>query len=153
MNRRNWLRAIGLTLLGFVIGAIVFGAFRQTPGYIPPLKVVGDVARVVKLENPKQIGKLHDVSYDGHKYQAIKLMDIITAAQPIAAPEQIYLVGNDGFTSSFPAKGLEKSYITFTAQNGWEAINLNHPINSNAKMLKEIVVVSELLLHAQGGTP
>ena len=143
MNRRNWLRAIGLTLLGFVIGAIVFGAFRQTPGYIPPLKVVGDVARVVKLENPKQIGKLHDVSYDGHKYQAIKLMDIITAAQPIAAPEQIYLVGNDGFTSSFPPKGLEKSYITFTAQNGWEAINLNHPINSNAKMLKEIVVVSD----------
>jgi hypothetical protein len=143
MNRRYWLLAISLGLLGFVIGSLVFGTFRQNPGYIPPLKVVGDVARVVKLEDLKQLGKLHDVSYDGHKYKAIKLIDIITAAQPIAAPEQIYLVGSDGFTSAFPAQGLEESYITFTAQNGWEAINLNHPMNSNAKMLKEIVIVSD----------
>ena len=143
MNRRGWFLAIGLTLMGFVIGAIVFGTFRQTPGHIPPLKVVGDVDQVIKLTDPKQLGKLHDVSYDGRRYQAIQLTDIITAAQPIAAPEQIYLVGHDGFTSSFPAKGLEKSYITVTAQNGWEAINLNHPVNSNAKMLKEIVIVSD----------
>lgn len=143
MDKRNWFLAIGLGLLGFVIGGLIFGAFWQAPGYVPPLKVVGDVARVVKLEDLQQLGKLHHVSYDGHKYQAIRLMDIITAAQPIASPEQIYLVGSDGFTSSFPAQGLEKSYITFTAQNGWEAINLNHPVNSNAKMLKEIVVVSD----------
>jgi hypothetical protein len=143
VNRRSWLLAISLGLLGFVIGGLVFGTYRQTPGYIPPLKVVGDVARVVKLEDPKQLGKLHDISYDGQKYQAIRLTDIITAAQPIAAPEQIYLVGNDGFTSSFSVEGLEQSYITFTAQNGWEAINLNHPVNSNTKMLKEIVVVSD----------
>lgn len=143
MNRRNWLLAFSLGLLGFVIGSFVFGIHRQTPSYIPPLKVVGDVSQVVKLEDPKQLGKLHDISYDGHKYQAIKLLDIITAAQPIASPEQICLVGNDGFTSSFPAQGLEKSYITFTAQNGWEAINLTHPVNSNAKMMKEIVIVSD----------
>lgn len=142
MNRRNWLLAVGLGLLGFVVGGLVFGTCRQTPAYIPPLKVVGDVARVVKLDDPRQMGKLHHVSYDGRKYQAIKLMDIITAAQPIATPGYIYLVGSDGFTSSFPAQGLEESYITFTARNGWEAINLNHPVNSNAKMLKEIVIVS-----------
>jgi hypothetical protein len=143
VNRRSWLLAISLGLLGFVIGSFVFGTYQQTPGHIPPLKVVGDVARVVKLQDLKQLGKLHDISYDGHKYQAIQLTDIITAAQPIAAPGQIYLVGSDGFTSSFPAKGLEKSYITFTAQNGWEAINLNHPVSSNAKMMKEIVIVSD----------
>lgn len=143
MNRRNWLLAIGLCLLGFVIGGLVFGIYRQTPGYIPPLKVVGDVALVVKLEDPKQMSKLHDVSYDGHKYRAIKLMDIIETAQPIASPEQIYLVGSDGFTSALSAQGLDESYITFTAKNGWEAINLNHPVNSNVKMLQEIVVVSD----------
>ena len=142
MNRRNWLLAMSLGLLGFIIGSLVFGVFRQTPGYIPPLKIVGDVARVIKLEDPQQLGKLQAINFDGHKYRAIKLTDIITAAQPIAIPEQIYLVGSDGFTSSLPAQGLEKSYIAFTAQNGWEAINLNHPVNSNAKMLKEIVIVS-----------
>ncbi len=143
MNRKYWLLAIGLVLLGFVIGSLVFGTFRHNPGYIPPLKVVGDVARAVKLEDLKQLGKLHDITYDGHKYKAIKLMDIIATAQPIDTPEQIYLVGSDGFASSFPAQGLEESYITFTAQNGWEAINLNHPVNSNAKMLKEIVIISD----------
>jgi len=142
VNRRNWLLAMSLGLLGFIIGSLVFGVFRQTPGYIPPLKIVGDVARVIKLEDPQQLGKLQAINFDGHKYRAIKLTDIITAAQPIAIPEQIYLVGSDGFTSSLPAQGLEKSYIAFTAQNGWEAINLNHPVNSNAKMLKEIVIVS-----------
>ncbi|MDD2511242.1 MAG: hypothetical protein PHP26_05570 [Syntrophomonas sp.] len=143
MNRRNWLPAIGLGLLGFVLGGLAGSILQPTPGYIPPLKVVGDVARVLKLEDPEQLGKLQHISYDGHEYKAIKLMDIITAAQPVAPPEQIYLVGSDGFTSSFPAEGLEKSYIAFTAQNAWEAINLNHPVNSNAKMLKEIVIVSE----------
>ncbi len=143
MNRRSWLLAISLGLLGFIIGGLVFYNYQRTSGYIPPLKVVGDVAQVVTLEDPKQLGKLHGISYDGHKYQAIKLLDIIAAAQPIDTPEQIYLVGSDGFTSSFPAAGLEESYITFTTQNGWEAINLNHPVNSNAKMLKEIVIISD----------
>ncbi|MDD4802485.1 MAG: alkaline phosphatase family protein [Syntrophomonas sp.] len=143
MNRRNWFLTVSLGLLGFLIGGLVFGVYRQAPDYIPTLKVVGDVAQVLKLKHPKQLGKLCDVSYDGHKYQAIKLMDIIAAAQPISSPEQIHLVSSDGFTSSFPAQGLEKSYITFTSKYGWEAINLNHPINSNAKILKEIVVVSD----------
>lgn len=143
MNRKNWFLAIVLGLLGFVIGGLVLGNYRQTPSYIPPLKVVGDVTQVVKLEDPKQMGKLHDVSYDGNKYKAIKLMDIIDRAKPVVSPKQIYLVGRDGFTSSFPAQMLEKSYITFTVQNGWEAINLNHPVSSNAKALKEIVVVSD----------
>lgn len=142
MNRRNWLLAISLSLLGFV-GGLFFANCQPNPGYIPPLKVVGDVARVVKLEDPKQLGKLQHINYDGNNYQAMRLTDIIAAAQPVATAGQIYLVGNDGFTSSFPAEGLENSYIFFSAQNGWEAVNLKHPINSNVKMLKEIVVIAK----------
>lgn len=142
MQRKYWLSAIGLILLGLIIGKLTFGASGQDSGYIPPLNVIGDVARVVKLEDPKQLGKLQEINFDGHKYQALKLTDIIEAAQPWGMPEQIYLISQDGFASSFPALGLEESYIAFTAENGWEAINFNHPINSNAKMLKEIVVVS-----------
>ncbi len=142
MNRKNWLPAIALGLLGLLVGGVAFGYYRQTSGYIPPLKVLGDVAQVLKLEDPKQLGKLHALSYNGHKYQAVKLKDILAAAHPIAEAEQIYLTGSDGFISSVPARDLEQSYIVFTAQNGWEAINLKHPVNSNVKMLKEIVVVS-----------
>ena len=142
MNRRNWLLAMGLGLLGF-IGGLFWANCQPNPGYIPPLKVLGDVARVVKLEDPKQLGQIHNISHEGNNYQAMRLMDIIAEAQPIATAGQIYLVGNDGFTSSFPAEGLENSYIFFSAQNGWEAVNLKHPINSNVKMLKEIVVIAK----------
>lgn len=142
VNRTIWLAAMGLVLIGFVAGGLAFCTYRQDSGHIPPLKVVGDVAQVVKLKDPGQFGKLHRISHNGQKYRAIKLTDIITAARPVASLGQIYLVGGDGFTSSFSAQGLDKSYIAFSAQNGWEAINLNHPVNSNVKMLKEIVLVA-----------
>lgn len=142
MQRKYWISAIGLILLGFVIGSLAFAAAGRNPGYIPPLNVIGDVERALKLEEPKQLGKLHKISFEGQKYQALKLTDIIEAAQARGVPEQIYLISYDGFASAFPALGLEESYIAFTAKNGWEAINFNHPINSNAKMLKDIVIVS-----------
>lgn len=141
MNRRWWLLAIGLGMLGFIVGS--FGFPNPAPQYIPPLKVTGDVTRTIKLEDPRQMGELYDLSYQGHKYKAIKLLDIIKAARPAGNPEQVYLLGSDGFAVSLKTRGLGESFITFTAENGWEAINLNHPLNSNAKMLQEIVIVSD----------
>ena len=143
MNKTNWLAAIGLGLLGFFLGGMACGVLKTTPTYVPPLQVVGDVNHSLRLENPDQLGKREQINYDGKKYQVLRLMDIIEEAQPVALPGQLYLVSSDGFTSSFPAQGLEKCYITFTPENGWEALNLNHPINSNAKMLQEIVVVAD----------
>lgn len=143
MNKKTWVLAVCLGLLGFVIGGLTFGAGKQAPGYIPPLKVAGDVANSIKLEDPKGIGKTEEFIFQGKKYRGIKLADLISEAKPVAKPSQLYLVGSDGFTSAIKAEGIEKCYIAFTAKNGWEAINLNHPINSNAKLLKEIVVVSD----------
>ncbi len=143
INKKNWLLSISLGVLGFLIGSLIFGALKQTPVFIPPLKVVGDVSNSLQVKDPKQMGKNEEISYDGKRYPAIRLRDIIDAAKPVAKASKVYLVGSDGFTSSFKAEGLEKSYIAFTARNGWEAINLNHPVNSNAKMLKEIIVVSD----------
>ena len=143
MRKRKWLPAICLGLLGFVIGGFAFRAVNQTPSYIPPLKIVGDVTESVTLENPNRMARFEKISYDGKKYRAIKLVDIISKAKPVGKPCQLYLVGSDGFTSSFKAERLEKCYIAFTAQNGWEAINLKHPVNSNTKALQEIIVVSD----------
>lgn len=143
MDKKYWLLGICLSLLGFVIGGFVFGSAKHAPDYIPTLKVVGDVAENVTLKDLNAMGKPTEITYQGVKYQAIKLADIINAAKPVAKASQLYLAGSDGFTSSIKADGIEKCYIAFTAKNGWEAINLNHPVNSNAKMLKEIIVVSD----------
>ena len=143
MRKINWLPAICLVLLGFMVGGFAFGSVKQAPGYIPPLKVVGDVTESVTLEDPNQMGRLEKISYDGKKYRAFRLVDIINKAKPAGQPSRLHLAASDGFTSSFKAEGLEKCYIAFTAKNGWEAINLNHPVNSNAKALQEIIVVSD----------
>ena len=55
----------------------------------------------------------------------------------------MYLIGDDGFTSAIDANGIADCYLAYTASNGWEAVNLYHPVNSNVKSLKEIVVVSD----------
>lgn len=139
--------AIGFGLLGFLIGGFTFGALKPTAGVIPPLRVLGDVTNSLKLDDPQQLSNQQEISYGGQSYHTVKLKDIIDEAKPVGRASRVLLVGSDGFITSFKAEGLEKCYITFTARNGWEAINLNHPVNSNAKMLKEIIVVSE------GGSP
>lgn len=143
LNKRNWILTICLGLLCFAIGGLAFGAAGQRSGYIPPLKIVGDVAKTVKLEDLSWMGKAERFAFQGENYRGIKLVDLIREAEPLAKPGQLYLAGSDGFTSAIKAEGIEKCYITFTAKNGWEAINLNHPISSNAKLLKEIVVVAD----------
>ncbi|ACV64200.1 hypothetical protein Dtox_3481 [Desulfofarcimen acetoxidans DSM 771] len=132
---------MGLLLL--VIGAAALSFIYKAPCYIPPLRIIGDVSNSYCLQSPNEIGKLEQISFQGTKYKAIKLSDIISKAEPVANPSQLYLAGLDGFTPAIKAAEIEDCYISFTHQNGWEAVNLKHPVSSNTKMLTEIVVVSD----------
>lgn len=134
--------SIVLLFLVLLIGGVAVGYRIPRNSYIPTLKVIGDVSVPLHWQQLPGEGKHEHITYQGEKYQAIKLTDIIQAAQPTAPASQVYLVGSDGFTSLLSADRLEKSYITFSNRYAWEAINLDHPINSNAKMLKEIIVVA-----------
>lgn len=143
MNKKSWLIGIFLGMLGLMSGAAAMGLLAHTPGCIPPLKVIGDVANVVVLKDPNEIGKLEEITFQGTPYQAAKLGDIIKKARPVGNAGQLHLVGLDGFSSAIKAQELDDCYLVFTAQNGWEAVNLKHPMSSNVKMLTEIVVVSD----------
>ncbi|WP_134217356.1 MULTISPECIES: alkaline phosphatase family protein [Pelotomaculum] len=143
MHNKSWFLSVCLGLLGLLVGGAVMGVAFRNPAHIPPLKVTGDVANVLNLQDPERLGKLEKVTCQGTRYQAVKLADIITKASPLANAGQLYLVGLDGFTSAIKAADIDDCYIAFTAKNGWEAVNLAHPNSSNVKFLTEIVVVSD----------
>lgn len=148
MNSKAWFLALCFGLLGLLLGGAASktwdGAFGlEATQYIPPLKVVGDVANIVTLQNPKELGKLAEITFQGTKYQAGKLADLIAQAKPEGKASQVYLVGSDGFIAAIGAGNMADCYISFTAQNGWEAVNLKHPVNSNVKAVQEIVVIAD----------
>ncbi len=140
---KRWFLGFCLGLLGLMACGAVMGVAFRHPGHIPPLKVIGDVADVLTLQDPNSLGKLEKITFQGTGYQAVKLAALIAKAGPPADAGQLYLVGLDGFTSAITSADIGDCYIAFTAKNGWEAVNLNHPNSSNVKFLTEIVVVSD----------
>lgn len=137
-----------LLLTGIAVGAAVTALLAQAlptralPQYIPPLRVTGDVEKVVTLNNIQDMGQPAHITYQGTEYQAFKLSGLIDKAQPAGSSREIYYVTADGFVAAIPAQTTEDCYITYSAVNGWEAINLQHPLSSNAKLLQEIIVVA-----------
>lgn len=141
MNKKTIVIALVLLIGSFFIGRLSTTSTTANTGYLPPLKVVGDVEETLTLLGPEDFEMVsienQEVDIDG-----IKLEDLILKSKPISNNAEIVLVGIDGLASKIKYENLEKSYIAFTEKNGWEAINLNHPISSNIKHLKEIVIVS-----------
>jgi len=143
VNKKSWLTGACLVLLGLVTGGAVTGLIFRNPSCIPPLKVTGDVANIYVLQDLKDVGKPVRITFQGTRYKAVKLEDIIHKAKPVTSTGQLYLAGLDGFVSAIKTEeGIQDCYLAFTARNGWEAVNLKHPVNSNVKLLTEIIVVS-----------
>jgi hypothetical protein len=144
LDKRAWLPGIVMGLLGLAIGGLAVGAvMMQATGYIPPLKVVGDVEHSLTLKNINQAGRPERITFQATRYRAVRLAEVISAAEPVGKAARLYLIGDDGFTSTIAADGIADCYLSYTASNGWEAVNLYHPVNSNVKSLKEIIVVSD----------
>ncbi len=141
MLKRSWLLGICPGLLGLAIGVATMLVFHSSH-FIPPLKVIGDVVNSYTLQDLKGIGKPVRITFQGTRYRAVKLADVIEKADPAPNISQLYLVGADGFVSAVKVDSIDDCFIAYTSKNGWEAVNLKHPVNSNVKLLTEIVVVS-----------
>lgn len=140
MNKK--LIAILLFSIVLFIACIYITNSNKDTSYIPPLQIVGDVEEAVTLwEFPKDI-HMDEIEKDNKKIKAMNLEDIILLSKPMTENNDVLLVGIDGLMSKIDGRNLEKSYIAFSNDNGWEAINYNHTISSNVKHLKEIVIVS-----------
>ncbi len=144
MDKKRLLLNICLCSLGILAGTAAASIKNsRTAFYVPPLKVIGDVKETVTLQNPDEMGRLENITFQGENYRAAKLSDIIGRAKPEGLSTELYMTSSDGFTAVIKKEETDACYVSFSSRDGWTALNLRHPVSSNVKMLQEIVVVSD----------
>ena len=149
MKKIFW--GIGLFLIGLVVGAVVYAMAFAPTSFVPPLKVIGDVEQPLSVQDLRSLGQSGSVTAQNIAYQAVPMSEVLQQACPMGNPQEIHLVSNlDGFSAVLAYADINECYITFTPDNGWEAVNPKHPNSSNAKFLSEIRVVTELNNPATG---
>lgn len=127
-------------VLGLIVGSTAIKANRAPLGYVPTFKVIGDVKEVVTIHNLDMFS-IYEIDHKENRVESLSLEDIIRAANPISKDYEVLLVGMDGLMAKIDM--VDDCYITFSDKNGWEFVNKKHPISSNIKMVKEIVVISK----------
>ena len=137
MKRLLWLLGvICLVLLGLMISLLL------TPNYQPSLLILGDIDSCREVATLHELGNIESVKLDGKTYKAVSIKNIIGDSADNENIKQVLLIASDGFSSAIDGNSLDKSYITFTAEDGWRAVNPAHPINANACNVEKIVVVA-----------
>lgn len=111
-------------------------------GYIPSFRIIGDVKDVLVIKGMEDFTAT-EVEVLGEKRIFLTLQELLDYAKPIPKEYELMLVGQDGLMAKIDGKGIEECYIGFSEENAWEFINPKHPISSNIKKIKEIVVISQ----------
>jgi hypothetical protein len=122
-------KLISLLIISILSAALICLLLsRPDRGYVPYLKVAGDVKNVLHFNNFE-------------KSEKSVLKNIIDKAVPGCDEYEVLLVGNDGLLAMIDNR-TDGTYLNFSNMNGWEILNDNHPVSSQIKHLKEIIVVS-----------
>lgn len=110
-------------------------------GFVPAFEVTGDVEQSLILKSLEEFPD-SGLELEGKTEKAARLIDIVSKAMPAAESYNILLIGDDGLTAEVEGISISDCHITFSEDNAWEAINPRHPVSSNIKRIKEIVVVA-----------
>lgn len=151
-NQKKKIGMIIVFLIGIIIGALVVWGVGQnqkaTEGYIPSFRIIGDVTEVQTIQTlPEE--ELVTFEYEEESFKGIPVSQLLEKAVPWTENSTVVYVGNDGLTAEVDGQTLDKAYCLYSEENGWELIHLQHPVSSNIKHLKEIVVVSQEEIHAK----
>ncbi len=113
------------------------------PLALNPLEVVGDVDNSFSLSGMEDGPVPVSIEHRGKQISAYALDDLLEKAVTRGTSFSIMIQSHDGFVAHIDGENLDKSYIALTVENGWEAINFNHPVSSNIKNLKRVVVIAD----------
>lgn len=111
-------------------------------GYIPSFKIIGDLEEILLINDMKDFS-IVEIDVKGEKRSCLTLQELIDNTKPVTKEYELLLVGQDGLMAKIDGKGIEECYIGFSDENAWEFINLRHPVSSNIKKIKEVVVISK----------
>ena len=141
MNKLNKaLLFLSIVLILILIGTFYF--FMNKDYYIPDLFVRGDIEEVINLKESSNFNQV-EIEHNDKKIKVYKLENIINKVQPLSTEFKLVLSSSDELRAEIEGNELSESYLNFSSGNGWEVINLNHPISSNIKLLKNITVVTK----------
>ena len=108
-----------------------------------PLEIIGDVDNPLALSSMKDGPEAITIEHRGKRISAYALDDLLEEAVAWGMSFSVMFQSHDGFVAHIDGENIDKSYIALTAENGWEAINFNHPVSSNIKNLKRVVVIAD----------
>jgi len=140
------IASLALVGMGF-IGGFYTKANCTKRIFYPDLKITGDVKNKVTIDNldfllrEAELEK-QKITYNHTTSKVFGLEKVINLSEPVSQYFSIYFVGQDGRTATISSEQIEGCYINFSNLNGWEAINVNHPVSSNIKNISEIIIVS-----------
>ena len=147
MQKKYWIWSIIICALT-VTACFFFCFYTEDELFMPSLKVSGDVKNSIYLEKMNS-SELKTFYYKDKTFKGLSLDDVIKETIPVYDENEIFLISEDERVVSLNMDQIEESYLIF-AENGWESINLNHPVNCNSKYLKEILVVSKISMAGKG---
>lgn len=146
MKRRSiWIVSVAsicLLSIGLAAGFFIRPVIIKNNDISPPLKIIGDVEELQTIKSFNELTETERIENKGIATVAVKLEELITISGPFSTSNKILFVSSDGAAAMIDDADIEKSFITYTVKNGWEAVNLNHPISSNVKNISEIVILS-----------
>ncbi|MCL0069141.1 alkaline phosphatase family protein [Dehalococcoidia bacterium] len=114
-------------------------------GFIPPLRITGDVEACLTLRSVTQAADTWEtkrIKHNNQEIDGLKLQDLISTAGLMTGSNKIFVVGRNGFVAEIDADTLAEVYLMFSASYGWSVSSHRHPRSVNVKDIKEIIVVS-----------
>ncbi len=141
MKRSNRVLVFTLIVFIFVLSTTAYSLDKKA-GFIPNAYIQGDVKQVVNLKELQGI-TTREIEYKNHKLDVYPLKALLDKAEPINEKYEIVFSAQDGLRAKISSDKIVESYINFSPHYGWEAINLNHPISSNIKLIESITVVAK----------
>ncbi|MCR3922189.1 MAG: hypothetical protein NUK65_06695, partial [Firmicutes bacterium] len=142
-----------LILLGtIIVGCANSSQEAQGNSKLSPLNIIGDVDEVLQVASFRDFTPLETIQHRDMQIEAIALEALLQRAEPFSVDYEILFIGDDGLSALLTNEDLSQCYLTYNLENGWEAINFNHPISSNVKNISDIVVIAAELPLGKGFT-
>ncbi len=140
MNGKSKYIAVGLLMV--LLGSLLLGC-QGAESIQLPLSIVGDIANPLSINSLSQAPATQKLKYRDKTIQVTSLEQIIQEAEPLGNMFKVLFIAGDGFSAIINNDNLDECYLALNQQNGWEAINLRHPVSSNIKNIQEIVIVAQ----------
>lgn len=104
------------------------------------LRVFGDIQVPGRLHIEEKDLQQKDI--DGKNTHALGLEEVMSRARPFSGQYKIYFLGDDGRVASITNDSIGNSYLYLDEDSLLNVLNYDHPISTNIKDIREIIVVS-----------